>query len=131
MRKTFLRKYSLPLVQLIILTGLFSIMPSCGGGGGGGNSSVGSQPHIYVADWYNNRIVRMDDMTGAGWTALGTIGTGTNQCQSPVGVFVNTAGKIYVADQFNARIVRMDDMTGSGWTALGTVGTGTNQFQSP
>ncbi len=35
MRKTFLRKYSLPLVPLIILTGLFFFMPSCGGGSGG------------------------------------------------------------------------------------------------
>jgi hypothetical protein len=38
MRKIFLRKYSLPLVLLIILTGLFSIIPSCGGGGGGSSS---------------------------------------------------------------------------------------------
>ncbi len=47
MRKTFLRKYSLPLVLLIILTGLFFIMTSCGGGGGGdGDTSRPLQPVI-------------------------------------------------------------------------------------
>src|SRR5947209_20201524 len=52
-------------------------------------------PKIYVADASNNRIVRMDDMTGAGWTPFGTSGSGMNQSNGPFGIFV-CAGQIYV-----------------------------------
>ena len=87
--------------------------------------------HIYVTDGGHNRIVQMDDMTGTGWTTLGTAGTGTNQFASPTGIFVDTDGRIYVADYNNNRIVRMDNITGAGWTTLGSSGTGTNQFSRP
>ncbi len=40
MKKQLLIDYSLSLALLIILTGLFSIMSSCGGGGGGGDGSA-------------------------------------------------------------------------------------------
>src|SRR5437667_4759674 len=66
-------------------------------------------PKIYVADESNNRIVRMDDMTGAGWTPFGTSGSGPNQFSSPFGIFVS-AGEIFVVDTVINRIVRMDDM---------------------
>src|SRR5437867_4154659 len=89
-------------------------------------------PKIYVADESNNRIVRMDDMTGTGWTVLGgpPAGSGPNQFNSPSGIFVS-AGQIYVADWNNNRIVRMNDMTGAGWTELGMFGSGPNQFNGP
>src|SRR5438552_2735371 len=89
-------------------------------------------PKIYVADASNHRIVRMDTMTGAGWTVLGgpSAGSGMNQFSSPTGIFVS-AGQIYVADWNNNRIVRMNDMAGTGWTAFGTLGSGMNQFDGP
>jgi len=77
-------------------------------------------PKIYVADASNNRIVRMDDMTGAGWTEFGTFGNGPNQFSSPFGIFAG-AGQIFVADTFNTRIVRINDMTGTEWTPFGTL----------
>src|SRR5438034_11775820 len=36
-------------------------------------------PKIYVADASNNHIVRMDDMTGAGWTGLGSLAAGSSK----------------------------------------------------
>src|SRR5207249_8085711 len=66
-----------------------------------------SAGQIYVADRNNNRIVRMNDMTGVGWTEFGTFGNGPNQFSSPFGIFVS-AGQIFVVDTFNSRIVRMD-----------------------
>jgi DNA-binding beta-propeller fold protein YncE len=84
---------------------------------------------IYVADRENNRIVRMNDMTGAGWTTFGAEGSGTNQFNDPFSIFVDGAGRIYVTDNRNNRIVRMNDMTGAGWTTFGTAGSGTNQFR--
>jgi len=47
----------------------------------------GSPGQIYVADQRNNRIVRMDDMAGAGWTTFGIDGTLVNQFAGPVGTF--------------------------------------------
>ena len=93
--------------------------------------AVDASGHIYVADASNNRIVRMDDMSGANWTSLGSYGNGANQFSNPFGVAVDGTGRIYVADASNNRIVRMDDMTGTNWTALGSPGTGINQFIAP
>lgn len=76
-------------------------------------------PQIYVTDFTNDRVVRMNDMTGAGWTTVGAQGDGTNQFHEPTGIFVDGARRIYVADSWNDGIVRMDDMTGSGWRRVG------------
>jgi DNA-binding beta-propeller fold protein YncE len=43
---------------------------------------------IYVADTTNNRITRMDDMTGKNWTTFGAGGSGLNQFRFPRGVFL-------------------------------------------
>lgn len=86
---------------------------------------------VYVADTGNNRIVRMDDMTGANWTTFGKTGTGTNQFQNPYGIFVNAAGRIYVTDNINCRVVRIDNMSGKNWTTFGTCGSGNLQFNNP
>lgn len=73
---------------------------------------------IYVTDNANNRIVRMDSISGAGAVPFGTTGAGNGQFSDPTGVFVDGSGKIYVADWGNNRIVRINDMTGAGWTTL-------------
>ena len=86
---------------------------------------------IFVVDHRNNRLVRVNDMTGAGWTTFGSAGTGTGQFQLPDGIFVDGAGRIYVADSGNHRIVRIDDMSGTGWTTFASLGTGVNQFNAP
>ncbi|HLW70777.1 MAG TPA: choice-of-anchor D domain-containing protein [Candidatus Binataceae bacterium] len=86
---------------------------------------------IYVADTGNNRIVRMLDMLGSGWTTLGKAGSGINQFSAPWGIAVDSAGKIYVTDSTNCRIVRMDNISGKNWTSYGTCGAGTGQFSSP
>ncbi|MDI6773258.1 MAG: hypothetical protein QME77_11830 [bacterium] len=41
-----------------------------------------------MADAFNDRIVRIDDMTGAGWTAFGSSGSGTNKFARPYGISV-------------------------------------------
>ncbi len=99
--------------------------------GSAGAQAPAPSAGIFVADAGNNRIVRIDDMTGAGWTTLGGQGNGNKQLTLPNGIVVDAAGRIYVADFGNNRIVRMNDMTGAGWTTLGGPGTGKNQFNSP
>jgi len=109
---------------------------SYGSGGGGVGQFYGaygialdSARRIYIADTYNCRIVRIDDMNGTNWTAYGgTCGSGQGQFYDPSGIAVDSAGKIYVLDTGNCRVVRIDDMTGANWAAYGTVGSGVGQF---
>lgn len=92
---------------------------------------IDGEGRIYVSDTANNRVVRMNDLTGAGWTTFGQQGKSVGQFHQPSDIFVDTAGRIYVVDRSNNRIVRMNDMTGSGWAALGSEGREVNQFQFP
>ena len=86
---------------------------------------------IYVADTYNCRIVRIDNMSGTNWTSYGgTCGSDPGQFYDPSGIAVDSAGEIYVMDTGNSRIVRMDDMNGTNWISYGTVGSGVGQFAS-
>ena len=91
---------------------------------------------IYVGDGYtgtnqSNRIVRISDMTGVGWTTFGSSGNGANQFSFPRGMFASGIDRMYVTDESNHRIVAFQGMTGAGWTAFGTQGIGINQFQDP
>ena len=99
---------------------------------GGGNTFINAayEP-LYVADTYNNRIVRIDDMTGDNWVAFGKSGGGVNKFNLPYDIAVDTAGKIYVTDGGNCR--------SSAWTIcrdeLDVVRplwfTGNHQFSNP
>jgi sugar lactone lactonase YvrE len=80
---------------------------------------------VYIVDSENDRIVRIDDLTGSGWTVLAL------PFHEPDGVAVSSDGHIYIADQVNNRIVRVNDMTGNGFVAFGSLGSGTNQFSVP
>src|SRR5436309_11351228 len=70
-------------------------------------------PKIYVADESNNRIVRMDDMTGAGWTQFGTSGSGRNKLRFPTGILIS-AGGIFLVNTENNRIIGIMDMMAGG-----------------
>jgi hypothetical protein len=81
--------------------------------------TLDSSGRIYITDNENDRIVRINDMTGAGWTTFATHGSGVNQLIFPHDIQVSPAGKIYIADTGNGRVVRIEDMTGAGWTTYG------------
>src|SRR2546426_690719 len=103
--------------------GLVAILTNAGGVAG-----IATTPHvlqILVTDLHNHHVVRIHDMTGAGWTTFGTDGRGVNQFDAPEGIAVTAAGQIFVVDSGNDRIVRINDMTGgAGWTTFGTRGRG-------
>ena len=67
--------------------------------------AVDSNGLIYVADYENNRIVCMSDVTGTGWATFGSSGSGINQFNNPRGIAVDANGSIYVVDESNHRIV--------------------------
>jgi sugar lactone lactonase YvrE len=110
---------------------LTSLIGSGSAPAGGGMDLHSVYGPIYVADTANNRIVRLDTMTGTNWQTLGAFGRGTSQFSAPVGIALDASGRIYVADTGNCRIVRMDNMTGANWTSWGACGAGTDKFRGP
>ena len=79
---------------------------------------------IYILDVTpeNQRIVRIDDMTGKGVISYGSRGSGVNQFDvkdlSPH-FAVDSKGRIYIPDTRNRRVIRVDDMQGNGWVTYG------------
>jgi DNA-binding beta-propeller fold protein YncE len=113
-----------------------ALLWSCSSSSGGGvNFPIGvaidSNGRIYVADYGNNRIVRMDNMNGDNRLTFGSMGIGQGQFSGPSGIAVDSSFHIYVADSGNNRIVEIDNMSGAGWTELGTLGNGSKQFHLP
>jgi len=84
---------------------------------------------IYVVDWGNDRIVRIDNIDGDNW--LSYSGPVDDLFSEPLDIFSDGDNNIYVVDSGNDRIVRMDDMTGTNWTTFGELGSGINQFDRP
>jgi hypothetical protein len=106
------------------LLGTNQITYGVGGGGvgqlyGAYGIALDSSRRIYVADTYNCRVVRIDNMSGANWTTYGgTCGSGQGQFSDPQGIAVDATGRIYVMDTNNSRLVRIDDMNGTNWTGV-------------
>jgi hypothetical protein len=98
-----------------------------------GDVAVDATGRIYITDPGNNRIVRIDNMSGAGWTTFGTAGSGVGQFMLASGIALDAAGRIYVTDESANRVIRIDDMTGANWAEMGPVagGSGVGEFDSP
>ena len=84
--------------------------------------------NIFIADKGNNRVRRVDRLTGiigtvagGGSAGLGDFGKATEAwLWSPTGVFVDAIGNLFIADSSNHRIRRVDGQTGLITTVAGT-----------
>ncbi|CAF3727568.1 unnamed protein product, partial [Adineta steineri] len=90
---------------------------------------------IWIADTYNNRIVRWESPS-TGIIVCGSNGTRSDQFYSPFGLFVDTinSNTIYVADSFNHRIQMWLQGATNGTTVAGQTsvcGSGLNQLCFP
>ena len=90
--------------------------------------SVDGSGHLYIADHDNNRIRRVDAVTGVITTVAGTGQEGVSgdggpatqaRLAGPQGVSVDGAGTLYIADSYNHRIRRVDATTGIITTVAG------------
>jgi len=89
--------------------------------------------NLYIADWGNNRIRRVDGATfiittiaGNGVQAFsgdGGVSTAA-QLNNPAGVVLDSAGNLYIADWGNSRIRRVDGTTDIITTVAGPGGDG-------
>ena len=122
------------LISTIAGTGVFGYS----GDGGAATSAQLSFPegvavdgggNVFIADWYNQRVRRVDATSGlistiAGTGAFGYSGDGgagtSAQLNSPAGVAVDAAGNVFIADSGNSRVRRVDATTGLISTIAGT-----------
>lgn len=89
--------------------------------------AVDARGRLLVVDTENARVVRIDDMSGKGWTEFRP--TDEHRFSLPDAVAVHPkTGRIFVSDPNNNRVVRMDDLDGSGWTVYGDGG---RRFRNP
>jgi len=101
---------------------------------------------VYIADTGKHRIACCNSASStttfgdpASWDirGVGTSGSGSNQFNTPTGLYVDTAGdKVYVADMANSRIACFDSKGsgttwGANWKVHGTNGLGIDQFDNP
>ncbi|WP_166542072.1 S-layer homology domain-containing protein [Paenibacillus lutrae] len=84
--------------------------------------AVNSMGNVYVADYENHRVQKLDAASGV-WSEWGKSGSGLGEFQYPSGVTVDSVGNVYVSDVANHRIQKLTESTGI-WTAWGKSGGG-------
>lgn len=102
---------------------------SAGAGTAGAAGGPPSTPHVYFAESAvhgdDGRIVRVDDLSGAGWTSFPVLSL------YPCNVVVDPKQRIYFVTGSPPAVVRMNDMLGAGLTTFSNPGPGAGQIQSP
>ena len=99
--------------------------------GGVISATQDAQGRIYIMN-SSSGIVRIDDMTGAGYTKFGPNASGQAGDFNGAKVLIfDPQGRMLISDTANNRIVRMDDFTGQNWTTYGSGGPGVGQFGAP
>lgn len=89
-----------------------------------------SLDQIYIMDAFNKRIVRMDDISGKGWTTLDLTPHIPNG-SSPMSLCFDSADRIYVTIVTQSRVLRFDDMADTTPQIFGSPGAGVNQLNQP
>ena len=93
------------------------------------NVAIDSQGNIYIPDFDNNRVQKLDDQ-GRFLLKWGSGGSGNGQFNGPVGIAIDSADFIYVVELRNHRVQKFDS-SGNFILSWGTQGTGTGQFNNP
>ena len=119
--------------KVAISTGIITTIAGTGAAGGGGdggqaiyaelNQPVGLHIHneyLYISDYNNNKIRKVNLLTGTISTVAGNGGFGYSgdndlaknaQLYGPVDVFIDSTGNVFIADQWNSAIRRVDALT--------------------
>ena len=91
--------------------------------------SFDANGNVFIADWNNNRVRKVDKVTGVISTICGTGTAGFNgdgvlataaQINGPCGIIFDNAGNIYIAEYGGARVRKITISTGIISTIAGT-----------
>jgi len=91
--------------------------------------SFDASGNLYIADWFNNRVRKINAVTGIISTVAGTGTAGYNgdgiaataaQINGPCGIIFDNAGNIYIAEYGGARVRKINITTGVITTIAGT-----------
>ncbi|MDI9359067.1 MAG: NHL repeat-containing protein [Phycisphaerales bacterium] len=124
---------------------IYGVVVAGGNGQGSGDNQLSGpdvmavdQDTIYIADTYNNRIVKWapDASTGTVYAGTGTAGSGLNELNSPASIYLTKNKYLYVSDQLNNRVIAFPPNCNgncSGTVVAGGNGAGSalNQFNVP
>ena len=135
--------------KITTATGIISTVAGTGTGGYNGDGILATAAqlnnpnevafdaggNLYIADWINNRVRKIDKVTGlistiAGTGAAGYNGDGiaatTAQINGPCGIIFDNAGNIYIAEYGGSRVRKINGGTGIITTIAGTGTAGYN-----
>ncbi len=135
--------------KITVSTGMISTVAGTGTGGynGDGIAATAAQlsgpnevafdanGNLYIADWFNNRVRKVDKITGMISTIAGTGTAGYNgdgiaataaQINGPCGIIFDITGNIYVVEYTGYRIRKIANGTGLISTIAGTGTAGYN-----
>jgi sugar lactone lactonase YvrE len=94
--------------------------------------AVGVDNSLYVSDYSNNRVIKLQagSLVGVIAAGTGTSGTSYNQLHGPTGLYVDTSLNIYVVDSQNYRVMLWyrNSSTGIKVAGTGTSGNTLNSF---
>ena len=130
-------------------TGIISTVAGTGTGGYNGDGiaataaqlnnpnevSFDASGNLFIADWFNNRVRKVDKISGLISTIAGTGTAGYNgdgilataaQINGPCGIIFDNAGNIYIAEYGGARVRKITISTGLISTIAGTGSFGYN-----
>ncbi|NEW06962.1 hypothetical protein GK047_13205 [Paenibacillus sp. SYP-B3998] len=131
--------------KLTVSTGVWSEWKKSSGGAGKGLGefdnpfavALDSSDNIYVAEYNNHRIQKLNVSTGI-WSEWkksgGGAGSGLGEFNHPKGVAIDGSGNVYVGDTSNHRIQKLNVSTvvWSEWVYQGAVvGAGLGEFNGP
>jgi sugar lactone lactonase YvrE len=88
--------------------------------------ALDSAGRIYIGTANPERIVRIDDMNGTGWTAFQLP---PGESVAPRQIAIDSQDRLYITVRH--RIIRVDNMQGDGLVTYGSFGNGVGQFNEP
>ncbi|MBI4472717.1 MAG: NHL repeat-containing protein [Acidobacteria bacterium] len=91
-------------------------------------TAIDSAGRIYISTSNPGKLVRVNDMDGAGWISFDL---NSGNFRPARNVTLDSQSRIYLTDNQNHRIIRMNDMTGDGLVTYGSIGNGVGQFYEP
>jgi streptogramin lyase len=109
--------------QILALAAVAALM-GCGGSGVDSSPKANFAPGIYIGDYGNDRLVRINDMSGSGWEE------NADNFGQITGITFSKQGRIMISMSNPEQVVQMDDMAGKNRRQFHGEGLGILMFSN-